>query len=392
MTTSFSDLASKSYQAEAARNRLHRQVNIGSEAQMKVLEKVTKVVIIDRLELPTDIFFWINEVGEMKVGYRKERSGKPKDVDVHSHALGQLASQSPDMPRLYARKLSAGPFWKRALLAENFNQLYSKNEFLDRRGGPKKFLHRTVDGTLRGFMTQSYNPFLVTPPLIRAFIETCAEFHAGPVEAHTSDIKVTLKCMLPYVFEPVHGEFVAFGSSFANSDFGAGSLRICLTCNRISSGTISVLDDGYKRVHLGRVLTDADFVMDSDTAKAELDTHQKAISNAVREQLKPANIQALMNAIQRAHEEKIDWYKLKGALQKLLLKDEVKLVETLLNAGGADIIDLPKPGQDADGNPKATAWWASNVVAWMARKEEDVDRKQSMQTLAGSLLGKEQAA
>ena len=392
MSVTFPDLESQSKKSEEAKNLLHQQVNKGAEEQMRILEEVTKVLIIDRLEYPIAMSF-VSEGEAVRIHYNRDRAGKPSSVLIHNHALGQLASATDLIPRLYVRKLRANnEDWSSDLLVHNLNEVYGNKEFKDRSGNPKKFLHRTVDGVLRGFMTQSYNPFLVTPPLIRAFIEACAEYNAGPIEAHTSDIKVTLKCMLPYVFEPVDGEFVAFGSSFANSDFGAGSLKICLTCNRISSRTISVLSDGYKRVHLGRVLKDADFVMDSETAKAELDTHQKAIANAVREQLKPENVKKLIRAIQLAHEEKIEWYKLKGTLQRLLLKDEVNLVETLLNTGADDLIDLPKPGQDDDGNPQATAWWASNVVAWMARKEEDLDRKQEMQSLAGSLLGKEQAA
>ena len=393
MSVTFSDLESQSQRAAAARGRLHQQVTKGAEAQMRILERVTKAVIIDRLEYPIAMSFFIGKGGELRLSYKHSRSGKPDDVAIHSHALGQLASATDLLPRLYARKLNVEDVdWMMSLLEHNFNEVYHNVEFLDRKGAPKKFLHRTVDGVLRGFMTQSYNPFLVTPPLIRAFIETCAQFDAGPVEAHVSDIKIVLKCMLPYVFEPVDGEFVAFGCTFANSDFGAGSLGILPTCSRISSGTVSVLDNGYRRVHLGRVLKDADFVMDSDTAKSELETHQKAIKNAVSEQLKPENIKKLIRAIQLAHEEKIEWYKLKGTLQKILVKEELQLVEVLLKSGNDSLIDLPKPGQDDDGNPTATAWWASNVVAWMSRKEDDLDRKQKMQTLAGSLLGKEEAA
>ena len=63
---------------------------------------------------------------------------------------------------------------------------------------------------------------LATAPLIKAFVEQCGTHQAGPVEATATDVKTVLKCMLPYVFEPVDGEFVAFGLTFCNSDFGAG--------------------------------------------------------------------------------------------------------------------------------------------------------------------------
>ena len=61
MTVSFPDLESQSARAEAARDRLHRQVSKGAEDQMRILEEVTKAVIIDRLEYPIAMSFYIGD-------------------------------------------------------------------------------------------------------------------------------------------------------------------------------------------------------------------------------------------------------------------------------------------------------------------------------------------
>jgi hypothetical protein len=376
-----------------AHDRLIQRVRMGAQQQQAVLEAVTEMVIVDRLFFAQEMGFGLDPHDKgLRILYEK----KPDVLRVHSHALGQLAGMADSKCTSFIRGLVDGNEDERMLAKDILNRLYRIREFVYSRGPKegmaKRFLHRYVGDTLRGFLTASYNPKLSSANLLRPFVETCAEFGAGPVEARSTDIRVTLKCIMPHVFEPVRGEFVAFGSSFSNSDFGAGALNISLSVMRISSGSISVLERGYKRVHIGRVLDDSDIDIDNEMAQKELEAQQMAVRKAVQSQLDVNSIETFLNAIKIAAEHEIKWYALKDHLRKVLRTKELSIVEQMLLSGGSDIIDLPVTARDESQKPVATKWWAANVLGWMASKEDDPERGKRMQALAGDLIGVKQEA
>jgi hypothetical protein len=386
-------LESKSLRAEVARERLKLRVSMGAKQQMEVLTRVMSTTVVDRLVYPTRMSF-VTEPSPVGSGRRglyiryRENDGSQTTFRVHDHALGQLAGATrPTMPIRFAKDLREGEPWAVDLCASILNTMYGNQRFVDRYGEPKQFLHRLVSGELRGFLTSTFNPHLTTAHLIKPFIEACADHQAGPVEAHTSDVRVTLKCCMPYIFEPYAGEFVAFGSTFSNSDFGAGMLKICLTSLRISSGTVSVLEDGYKRVHLGPMLRESDIRVDDEAALKERQAFVQHVRSAVNNQLSEQSISTFLSLIRTANDHQLEWYRLRSTLKRVLREKEIDVVEQLLQRGGDEIIDLPKPQYDQEtGDPVATAWWAANVLGWLAGKEEDVDRKQDIQALAGQLV------
>jgi hypothetical protein len=317
--------------------------------------------------------------------------GEDQTVDLHRHALGQMA-EAAGIPRRFVTLLLTGDpgttcpdyNWMLKLLAHNFNELFHHRKFED-GNGPRRYLHRLVNGEVRGFLSNRFGVAYSTKPLIKAFLETCRELNAGPVDAFANDIRVSMKCYLPFVFEPVDKEFVAFGTSFANSDFGSGRLRICTTAMRINSRTESVIEESHSRTHIGRILTDSDLNPSEDTIRKEVQAQQSAIGDVVQAHLGVGNIKKMIKMIQLAHEHKLPWYKLKDKLSKVLYKKEVILFEELLK-GASDIVDLPTISFDDDGDPQATAWWAANTLSWMANKEKDDDRREQMKSLAGDLL------
>ena len=226
----------------------------------------------------------------------------------------------------------------------------------------------------------------MTAPLLRTFIESCALHEAGPTEAQTNDVRCFIKCVLPVVFEPVDNEFVAFGVTFSNSDFGAGRLKLSGVVMRITSGTTSVLEDAYSKTHLGSVIQDSDIEMSDETKLKELETVRSAIKDTVNGILSFETLERNIKAIQIAHEKEIPWYKLKDKLRALLNQKELDMVETLLNASGTGVIDLPRTTVDAAGGPVATAWWAANTLSWLASNEEDPSRKNDLQEAAGKMI------
>lgn len=373
-----------------ALSRLQSRMRASEPRAAEMLKNVLDMRITDKLVAPLAMLFVPYEKPDVRLCYQ----GTDHDVAIHKHALRQMAAvANPPIPLVYVSRLLEPSHhnWRTELLCKNFNETFHCGEYLDRKKQPARFLHRLVGPAghqeIRGFLSRSFNRKLRTAELIKPFVETCMEFGAGPAETIASDIRVDLKYVLPVVFEPIDGEFIAFGVTYLNSDFGAGKQRICGTCMRISSGTTSVMEDALSRVHLGSLIEDSDLELSEETEDKELETYKSAVRDSVRAQFKPENIDKVLKAIRLAHEHEIPWHRLKTSLAKVLQKAEISTIEDLLTKNGGDIIDLPPLSRDASGDATANAWWIANTLGWMATRESDPERRMDIQALAGTFVG-----
>jgi hypothetical protein len=316
-------------------------------------------------------------------GYAEE----DKVYSVHNNALGQMANKV-GIPYQLAHALRDGVdydehgWWKQGMLIHMLNEMFAKENL------STSYLRRAVGTEIRGFQGKNFKRTLATAPLLRSFIEECGGHQAGPVEASTTDVRTVIKCVMPHIFEPIKGEYVAFGATFGNSDFGSGKCTVAGTILRANSGTISVLENAFDKMHLGKTLTmddSIDLEISPETEAKEIAVHQSAIKDVVRSVLSPQAVDKSLKRIVLANSHGIEWYRLRTSLSKVLSKKQLDLVKTLMETGG-DLADLPPVSVDKDGDPMATKWWAANVVGWMANTEDDEDKKARMQSLAGDLV------
>lgn len=375
---------SDSAKSSVAKDRLEVRFRIGGQEQDRLVRQVAALHIRDRLVPPRKTFFLFTSSGP-RVSYSLDDT---LGIPIHHHALWQMCSVA-GMPRVFVQRLMRGEDWERELLRHNMTELFHQGSYLDRSKNPTKFLHRLVGENggqeLRGFLSRNFNRHLASLPLLRGFVEACEEVGARPIEASSGSVRFSLKCFLPYVFEPIDGEFVAFGVTWSNSDFGAGRLKVSLALMRISGGTIAVLEDTMSRIHIGSVIQDSDLEVSEETAIKEVDTQVSAIRDAVRLQLSHDAVNKLLVALAKASEEHIPWHRLKSELNRLQ-KSEIEDIRKMLESGIDDIIDLPPPGRDESGEPIATRWWASSTLGWLASREQDADKKADLQSLAGDIL------
>lgn len=383
----FTDLeAAESAACARARDQLHHHVARGAETANAVFERLKKVAIHDKLVAPTSMFFIGGSA--LSVAYSlpvMSTHGKTEEFSIHKHALTQMAGVA-GIAQPFVTRLKDGPAWEKELLAHNLNWLFHNGTYLDRKKQPAKFLVRHVGPEVRGFLSRSFNRKLMTVPLLKAFVNTCYEHQAAPIEASTSDIRSWLKCMLPVVFEPVPGEFVAFGLTFSNSDFGAGRLKIAGTVMRIASGTSAVLEDKYSKTHIGSVIQESDLEMSEETSELELATIKGAISDVVKAVLSRDSIETTLAAIATAAEQGIHWSRLKDVLATVLNKKEVENFKDLMSA---DVIDLPPVQSFGDSDEKLPSlWWVVNALGKFANNELNPEKKADIELMAGSLLKK----
>lgn len=388
-----------------ARDRLSYRFRLGEGEQGRLVQQVADMHIRDLLKYPKEMYFFCEKGSSGGVNVRfasiprlveslgrvptdeelKEYALEQPALKIHAHALGQMAARFK-FPQNYATRLRQGSPWEKELLEGNLDTLAHNMDFRDRRRQKAKFLHRIVGDEIRGFVTRNFNRHLASLPLLRAFMEGCRAVGARPIQATTSSIRFSLKCFLPHIFEPIDGEFVSFGVTWSNSDFGSGRMKVAMSAMRVNSGTVGVLEDSVSRVHVGSIIEESDLQLSDEAMNKECEAQQIIIKDVVRKQLSPEPVNRMCDAIRIAHETEVPWHRIKAELGKILHKAELNSVEEMLKAGIDDTEDLPPVGAAANGDPIATRWWASTVVGQMADKEQNTDRKNKLHALAGSVL------
>lgn len=381
--------------SQAARARVKAYIKVGADEQRRLIEYCSKNIPRDRYVPPSKMFFrpekrlncsegTADEIKNAKLRIVYLRETGQEYMQIHRHALGQLCDYA-QMPRAYATKLDEASIdgWRRELLATNLNELFQHQKFTNRLKKPAEFLHRIVNDELRAVLTQSYNRHLLSNTMLQPFLAAIKSEGVEPAKATITDMRVHLQCYLPYVFEPIPGEYVALGTAWSNSDFGQGKLKISHTILRLNGLGNLVTDDAFSRMHLGSVVEDTDLVLDEMVAKKELETVAVATMSAVREVMKPEQVKKVLDAIALAHITKVPWSELKGHLNKFLSKKDLGTVEEMMKER---IQELPTPGLGADGEPLLSKWWAASVLAHLSEKTADATESMQFKQAAGTFL------
>jgi hypothetical protein len=230
-----------------------------------------------------------------------------------------------------------------------------------------------VNDEARGFVSDKFRR-LDSRPIIEAFAQTCQTIGAVPVEGHALETKVCLKAMLPYVFEPVENEVMAFGLAVQNSDFGDGALSVRAFVLRLWCTNYAIADEALRQIHLGRRLAE-NMSFSERTYQLDTQTMVSALQDVVRGTLAPDRINMYLDGIRQANEQGIDSKQIKAFLEKALNKGEVKQVTDAF--ASADVVNMPA-GQ--------TVWRLSNAISWVAGHTEDGRRRLDMEQLAGKFL------
>lgn len=358
--------------------RMSQRLEMGTEQQEQLLDRVSKMVIQDRLVPPELMHF---EPQGHTVGLQYAGKEDVPMLSVHPHALRQLTTKV-GIPATYVNQLQdAKEPWRVDLLAHILNEHYTHTTFPDKSGSPR-FLHRIVDNELRGFLSRRFNRHLASAPILGAFLQAAAMAQAIPLAATGSDVKLALKMYLPFIFEPVEKQYCAVGVEWSNSDFGAGRMQVALTVWMPAWDRFSVLDHAISRVHIGSVIEDSDVELSDATAQKEAEAQASAVADAVTAQLSIDNIERLLSAIEQAHEDAVPWHRLKGNLARFLGKKEI---EMLRDAMRNEITELP-PIKRVNTEQLPSKWWASQAVAWLASKVEDPTRRLELEHAAGSFV------
>jgi hypothetical protein len=313
---------------------------------------------------------------------------------LRRHALGQVCGIT-HLPLSYVDFLLRQDAWGLTLAAENVEQLLQKLDFKRQNNAPRKFLIRSVDTEVRGFLSRSYGIHLSTNPLLPRFLDECKAKDALPIGTAFSAVRFHVKCALPYVYEVIKGQYLAVGLSFHNSDFGAGKFSIRETIwdpinNRgaiMGEPAASLIDKNLRdRVHLGPMLSENDLKLSNSARANKTEEAAKLVRNTVQAMFSQGWIEELCFTIEKAQAMQIPWSAIIRRTGASLLKEEVELLQKLLIDGDPT---LPPLQRGEDGLPIPTMWWAASAIASLASKEDNPERVIDLQETAGRFIKKE---
>ena len=288
---------------------------------------------------------------------------------LHKNALSQIAGRA-GVPTKYMRELVQSPNPElRALAIRILETHFQKTSLEDTR-----YLSRSVDGEMRGFLSDRYRR-LDSRPLLDKFAQHCQEIGAVPVDGTFSDTRVALKAYIPRVLMPIPGEPMLIGLEWGNSDYGCGSHTLRVALLRLWCRNGCTFEDAIRNIHLGRQLDD-DIAFSRVTYDLDTKAAASAMGDIIHHHLSPEQIEKSMAAIADAHDTSISRTSFAATIKKVLSKSDA---EKVLDAydNDTDVEHLPAV--------MGTAWRASNAVSWIAGTKAG-DTKLSMQRLAGKVL------
>ncbi len=358
--------------AKWAHAKLETMIEKGRASTKATLERIDRTLIEDIVTPARRVRFFDRDGAVLVELPRLRPHGRSGaelvERGIHRNALGQIMGRTEGTKKVadWAYTPDTAPEFA-SILNKKFTAL-----------GDKRYLARSVDGELRGLMSDRYRRLDVRP-LVEALVQTAVEDHgAVPLDAKVLDTSFQMKLVLPTIYEPLPNELGVFGLTFRNSDFGAGRLYVKGFFDRLWCTNLAMCEDAISQVHLGRSLSD-NVAFSQRTYELDTMTMASAIKDVVKHIFSLENIAMRMLAIKEASEtdEKTDIGAVLKRMHKggKLLKGESEEVATAFNS--ADVELLP-PGQ--------TKWRLSNAISLIAQKAEP-DRQLELETLAGEVAG-----
>ena len=350
-----------------AMDKLNALVNTGRQSATSVIEHVMTHQPTDRIVKGRSLQFEASPNRGLIVNLPNGEG--PITETIHRHAVNQMAL-AVDMPMKFLDSLAEEKAaWGKELLAHNLNTIFHE------RFAGKRNLTRSVNGQIRGFLSDQYRR-LDSRPIVEAFATAVQEKGALPYQGVVTDTKIAIQAIMPEIYEPIPGELVAYGLSLENSDFGNGALSLRAYLLRIWCTNLAITEETMRQIHLGKRLDD-NMIYSQRTYELDSKTTVSALRDVVRLQLDAGSLTNRMEAVRKANDKPVDTTQARELLKKVLNKGEA---EAAFNAyASPDVYNLPA------GN---TSWRLSNAISWIAGQTEDPERKLDLMRVAGDVLPK----
>lgn len=310
-------------------------------------------------------------------GMRLSMAGKV--YEVTPHARRQVAEKL-GIPFAYFERLERD---HPALLGENVNTLFNRE--------PSRNMVRTLDGKVRGFLTDRYRP-LDNFDLADAVLPVLVEARVEVESCNVTETKMYIKARMPWLDRelPVpEGLKMGVGHNFfvrkieaaltiSNSEVGAGMVSISPAIFERQCTNLAVFrDEGFGRVHIGKKAN-----ADEPGISAYLSDETKRLEDAavwakVRDVVKATMDGRVLDAIV---------LKLNEARRDEIVADPAKVVEVFAKKEGLNEAEKGGLLRHLVGSGEMTRYGLQWAVTRLAGDVEDYDRASELERLGGRVI------
>jgi hypothetical protein len=348
---------------EGARAKMQAYIDASKGRAVGTLEKIRDVVPTDRVVPAREMDFRFGGDGT-RLEYLAPGWGT--EGGLHRNALTQLAGRL-NIPLAYVDHLQTqGAEWSRDLLARTLRE-HTKHNTDDR------YLIRSVQGEARAVLSDKFRRRDCRPGAL-ALLEAAQQRGVIVSDGAFTDTRSVMRFIKPEVIEVFPGEWMVFGASWGNSDYGRGASDLRLFFWRCWCWNGAEGESVVRQIHIGRRLQD-DVDYAADTIAADATASALALRDAFAGAFSDGKITRMIEGIRSANETKIDGKARAEGLKKVLTKGEVAQVVDAFN--GADVENMPA------GN---TLWRWSNAISWVGGQLDDADRAIDFARLAGDVM------
>jgi len=314
----------------------------------------------DRVANATRLQFTADENGVyMRI---PDLNGVPTDMPLTDWAHSQVSTKLGVPAKYYRRMLEEQEF---DLLAHNCNI------WMEKKYTTKQCLIRTLDGYVRGFLSDRYF-YLENEQVMWLALKRLSEYNAHVHESAITDRMMYIKATTPYTeYEVVHDDKVVPGIIIRNSEVGASRLLIqpLLIRKICDNGLIGAHKFG--RIHLGGRRNEGVINWSEKTRKIESELVKSQIIDAIDQAFNEEIIEEWMEAIRKGTEFKID--------------DRVAAAEAVqINLGLTEAEKRELLNNFAEEKPNV--WGLANGITRTAKEAANYDRRVELEELANELI------
>ncbi len=282
---------------------------------------------------------------------------------AHQQIATSLAIPKP----YYDRMLADAP----DLLSKNVNQWL--------KATPARKLVRTLDNSVRAFLSDSYRP-LDNYDLAEAVLPRLMSLNAKVVSCEVTDSRFYLKAITDKVQGEVkQGDVIQAGLVISNSEVGQGSLRVEALDFRLVCTNGMIREAAVRKAHLGRGHRGQDAIENAreffrdETRLADDRAFFLKVQDAVGSMFDPVRFNV-----------RLDQYR--EAAQKTIAADPVQVVEatakrlTLTEGERSSVLQHLIRGGDL------SAWGLANAITRTAEDASDYDRATQLEAAGADVI------
>lgn len=239
-----------------------------------------------------------------------------------------------------------------------------------------RYLIRRVGGQVRGVLSDSFKR-VDCRPMVDAFLGAVQKRGAVPAGGEITETRCVVRVIIPKIYEPTPGEFVAYGMQLANSDFGAGTYALSDFLLRLLCLNGMTGDKQLRQVHLGKRIS-ADMELSAKTHALDTETLVSATIDTVGQLISDVVLDKRTRAIGELSRQELTFAQAIAQVGKRLSKTEREATEEIYE--GPDVLNVPQG---------KTMWRFTNALSFLANDEKKItsaDRRIELQEIAGRLL------